>query len=103
MDFMQKVSYCEEGNIVSVRPYVTQEVVIRLAKDLYGLDIDVSEEIKELVSYSDRNFLVKGIMFNLSKLLFLLLNDLCKTSENASLFQYCVKTITTKFSKKIFN
>ena len=75
---MQKVSYCEEGNIVSVRPYVTQEVVIHLAKDLYGLDIDVNEEIKELVSYADRNFLVKGIIFNLLRLIFLLRNDLCK-------------------------
>ena len=85
MDFMQKVSYCEEGNTVSVRPYVTQEVVIHLVKDMYGLDIDISEEIKELVSYSDRNFLVKGIIFNLSRLLFLLLNDV---SENITFCQF---------------
>ena len=82
---MQKVSYCEEGNTVSVRPYVTQEVVMHLVKDMYGLDIDISEEIKELVSYSDRNFLVKGIIFNLSRLLFLLLNDV---SENITLCQF---------------
>lgn len=85
MDFMQKVSYCEEGNTVSVRPYVTQEVVIHLVKDMYGLDIDISEEIKELVSYSDRNFLVKGIIFNPSRLLFLLLNDV---SENITFCQF---------------
>ena len=60
MAFLQKVTFVEEQNIVSVRPYLLKEKVVQVAKEVFGLNVDPNEEIKELVSYCDRNFLIKG-------------------------------------------
>ncbi|XP_057292126.1 hydroxylysine kinase-like [Hydractinia symbiolongicarpus] len=47
-------------NGIKVRPSVNREQVKEIAKKCFGLEIDESKEIKEAVSYDDRNFLFKG-------------------------------------------
>ena len=45
-----------------VRPFVTREHAISLASEIFNLDIDSSSQsaVKELGSYDDRNFYVRG-------------------------------------------
>ena len=55
----QTVTYLDEG--FRVRPCVTKEQIKKLVNDCYGLQLDEDHEPKELVSYDDRNFLIKGL------------------------------------------
>lgn len=43
-----------------IRPFLEKETVVKLAKELFGLEVDVGATIKELESYDDRNFLMQG-------------------------------------------
>ena len=47
-----------------IRPFVAKETVVRFAKEIFGLEVDVGTTIKELESYEDRNFLLQGRIIN---------------------------------------
>ena len=57
----QKISYII-GKL-QVRPSVSKNSLKNLLLQCYGLDLDENVEPKELVSYDDRNFLIKGLLF----------------------------------------
>ena len=46
------------------RPCVDKEKAVRLASLLYGLDVSDASQVKEFVSYDDRNFYIKGTLPN---------------------------------------
>ena len=48
------------GTKLSLRPFLTKEAAIPLAKQIFGLEVDDTSTVKELESYDDRNFLMKG-------------------------------------------
>lgn len=56
----QKVTVTKNG--IKICPSVNKEQVKEIAKKCFGLEIDESKEIKEAVSYDDRNFLFKGML-----------------------------------------
>ena len=46
------------------RPCVDKEKAVKLASLLYGLDVSDASQVKEFVSYDDRNFYIKGTLPN---------------------------------------
>ena len=48
------------GTKLLLRPFLTKEAAIPLAKQIFGLEVDDTSTVKELESYDDRNFLMKG-------------------------------------------
>ena len=53
-----------EGNLALIRPVVDVQKAIGLACSLYGLSISYPSLVKELVSYDDRNFYMKGTLMD---------------------------------------
>ena len=57
----QKISYVQDK--LQFRPFVSNESLKNILSQCYGLELDEQVEPKELVSYDDRNFLIKGYLF----------------------------------------
>ena len=57
----QNISYIK-GKL-QIRPFVSNKSLKKLLSQCYGLDLDEHVEPKELVSFDDRNFLIKGLLF----------------------------------------
>ena len=58
MGIHQQVVKKVDDKLWKVRPYVTNEQVKEIAYECFGLKVD--GEVEEIVSYEDRNFLLKG-------------------------------------------
>ncbi|XP_057291807.1 hydroxylysine kinase-like [Hydractinia symbiolongicarpus] len=48
------------SDVVKIRPFVDKEQIKEIAEKCFGLQIDECSEIKEAISYDDRNFIFKG-------------------------------------------
>ena len=48
-----------------LRPYVDQKRAVTLASSFFGLRVSDSSQVKEFVSYDDRNFYLRGTLPNL--------------------------------------
>lgn len=91
----QTVTFLDET--LRVRPCINKEQIKTLVEECYGLQIDDEFEPKELVSYDDRNFLIKGTFS--SKV-----ED--KSNESYSTFnKFVLKIFNTavSFSKEHYN
>ena len=50
----------DEARRKEEKPVCSKETAIKIAKELYGLAVDASCKVKEMESYDDRNFYLKG-------------------------------------------
>ncbi len=50
----------EDTSKISLRPNVSKELAILVAKDIFGLRNINEDTVKEFESYEDRNFYIEG-------------------------------------------
>ena len=53
-----------KGSLTLIRPSVDKTKAVRLASLLFGLRVNDSSQVKEFVSYDDRNFYLEGALPN---------------------------------------
>ena len=58
----QKVVFDASNNCVAVRPYSSTDVIKDLVLKCFGLKLDPNSKLQELISYTDRNYIVEGVL-----------------------------------------